>query len=137
MTDLRPQGAREDTAPDSELANTVPEKDDIVLALAAASRSRWDDQVAEERWRQEHEQTTQSQQDTRWRRILFWLAVVLVPICLVASTIAGFWYMAVSGGHASPAALSAWFGSSVIQVIGILLVITRHLFPEHGISTRR
>ena len=80
-------------------------------------------QILEEQRKQEH-------QNTFWRRILFWLAVVLVAACVLASLVVGICYFVTAHGHADATVLSAWFGANVIQVVGVLIVITRHLFPE-------
>jgi|ERR1700684_95077 len=31
-----------------------------------------------------------------------------------------------------PAVIDVWLGATVVQVVGVVLVVTRHLFPERG-----
>jgi len=76
------------------------------------------------------------EQDNRWRRVLFVTTIAVVSLCVAASIVGGFlymYYMHSLGRESSAAVLSTWFGSNVVQVVGVLLVITRHLFPggEH------
>ena len=81
-----------------------------------------------DRQHQEYE-LEQLRQNTSWRRILFWTTFVVVVICALASIIGAVAYTLIMRANASDAVLSTWFGANVVQVIGILLVITRHLFP--------
>jgi hypothetical protein len=104
---------REDAIP-----NNVPFVKDVERTVPSA----------QERINNAH--ATQAEQDTDWRKPLFWVAVTLVPLCVVASIGAGFWYMKASHGLPDPAVLSAWFGAGMVQVVGILYTITKHLFPE-------
>jgi uncharacterized membrane protein len=72
------------------------------------------------------------EQNNRWRRILFATTIVVVALCVVASIGGGFLYMIymhMMGRESNAAVLSTWFGANVVQVVGVLLVITRHLFP--------
>ncbi len=39
-------------------------------------------------------------------------------------------YCSSSHWHPSPAARSAWSGASVAEVIGIVVIITKYLFPN-------
>ncbi|MDO4130868.1 hypothetical protein [Clavibacter michiganensis] len=51
------------------------------------------------------------------------------------TTAAGFLiYLIATGREANQAVLSTWIASSVVQIIGLLAIITRHLFPKNAIS---
>jgi len=84
-----------------------------------------------DRQHQEYE-LEQLRQNTRWRRILFWTTFIVVVVCVLASLVGAVAYTLIMRDKASDAVLSTWFGANVVQVIGILLVITRHLFPSAG-----
>jgi hypothetical protein len=77
------------------------------------------------------EQAKQTKQNTIWRRFLFWGVFSLVIAVAVLSAGLIWWYMVASDGKPNPVVLSTWFSASVVQVVGLLLVITRHLFPEN------
>ncbi|WP_152649733.1 hypothetical protein [Demequina oxidasica] len=76
------------------------------------------------------ERAKQEKQNTLWRRIVFWSTIPVVVATIVASFIVLSNYLGTMGANASPTVISAWFAASVVQVIGILVIITRHLFPD-------
>lgn len=101
-----------------------------VLSLAKSSQGNpWQDQILADQADRIHQDAMQSKQNTAWRNTLFKLTMWVVPICVAVNLAAGIWYMIAAHGQPDAAALAAWFGGIVVQVVGILLVITRHLFP--------
>jgi hypothetical protein len=59
-----------------------------------------------------------------------WLLVGLGIELLIANTV--FVLYAAIGRHwkLEAAVIDVWLGQTVVQVVGIVLVVTRHLFPE-------
>lgn len=78
-------------------------------------------------WWNEH--SAQAKQRTSWRRFLFWTVAVMVIVIGASATVAGWWYFLTMGDDADPVVLSVWIGSNVVQVVGLLSIITKHLFP--------
>lgn len=72
----------------------------------------------------------QAIQNIFWRRIMFWGVSGSVVATLLASFAVMFWYIKVFGDNASPTVLSAWFFAIVAQALGLLAIITSHLFPR-------
>jgi hypothetical protein len=59
-----------------------------------------------------------------------WLRRSLASQLLIADVV--FIVYAWAGKHWSlePAVINVWLGATVLQVVGVVLVITRHLFPQ-------
>jgi hypothetical protein len=56
---------------------------------------------------------------------------LLVMLLQIAAANATFvWYGDTNGWDISPAAISAWMGATVIQVVSVVLVIINYLFPN-------
>jgi hypothetical protein len=49
---------------------------------------------------------------------------------IVAANATFAWYGDTNGWDISPAAISAWMGATVVQVVSVVLVITNYLFPN-------
>lgn len=73
-------------------------------------------------------------QDLAWRPLVFWGVLIVVAVTLVASLGLMIAYAIIKKGDMDPTVLAAWFGSAVIQVIGLLAIVTRSLFPNNGHS---
>ena len=58
------------------------------------------------------------------------LAVMVVQI--VAANAVFVWYGDTNGWDIPAAAISAWLGSTVAQVVAVVLVIMNYLFPKSG-----
>jgi hypothetical protein len=70
-------------------------------------------------------------QEIRLRRFYAtWLLVGLGVELLIANTV--FVLYAAVGKHwkLEAAVIDVWLGQTVVQVVGIVLVVTRHLFPD-------
>jgi len=80
----------------------------------------------------EKEHSVQEHQNTKWRAILFYSTMSVVLLCVIASVAGAGVYLWMMGREASAAVMSAWLGANVVQVVGVLMVITRHLFPGQG-----
>jgi polyferredoxin len=78
----------------------------------------------------EHEKARQEKQNTAWRRFLFWGISMLVLVVASVSLTGFLLYVHESGPAANPTVISTWIGGSVVQTVGLLLIITRHLFPQ-------
>jgi hypothetical protein len=88
------------------------------------------ERIQESRAKLEEERAKQARQNTIWRRFLFWgVSSIVLAVTLLGGVVIVL-YLTTTGLEADPLVLSTWFGSSVIQVVGLLLVITRHLFPQ-------
>lgn len=88
------------------------------------------DEYEDARNKQAKEVADQAGQNTRWRPILFWTVYAIVLSVAVVSVGGIIAYMVIFGKDASPVVLSTWAGGSVAQIVGLMLVITRHLFPQ-------
>ncbi|RTE48010.1 MULTISPECIES: hypothetical protein [unclassified Actinobaculum] len=76
--------------------------------------------------KQEAEQTTQN---TAWRKWLFWVTLLIV-FALSFTNIVLIIIYTCRASAISATALSTWIVGSAAQVIGLLAIITRHLFPQ-------
>jgi hypothetical protein len=69
------------------------------------------------------------------RRLRFGIAIAaLVLMALqvfVANGIFG-WYGVAAGWDVPSAAIGAWLGTTVVEVVAVVLVIVNHLFPDGG-----
>lgn len=79
------------------------------------------------------EHAIQAKQNTLWRRLVFWGVAGLVAIVSLSNVCLIFWYISKTPSPSSTV-LSTWSIGSVAQVIGLLVVITRHMFPGSGDS---
>lgn len=122
----------------SDLVLSEPEgnlSDDVTLdeSAAAVTDAEPVDKTPAERINEadatvREEDARQARQNTLWRRILFWGVSSIVAAVVIADVVVIWVYLA--GGYVDPIVLATWFASNVAQVIGLLLVITRHLFPD-------
>jgi len=67
------------------------------------------------------------------RRLRHGIAIgALIVMCaqVLASNAIFVWYGDTNGWDISPAAISAWMGTTVIQVVSVVLVIVNYLFPN-------
>lgn len=94
------------------VAKTPAERKDEAEAQVAEANAKWADQR------------------TTWRRVLFWGVAGMVALVGASALAAGWAYLLMMGTDAHPGVIGAWIGSSVAQVVGLLVVITRHLFPS-------
>ncbi|WP_418515950.1 hypothetical protein ACNUCX_16195 [Curtobacterium flaccumfaciens pv. flaccumfaciens] len=88
------------------------------------------DEYETARNKQAKEVADQAGQNTRWRPVLFWTVYGIVLSVAVVSVGGIIAYVIMFGKDASPVVLSTWAGGSVAQIVGLMLVITRHLFPQ-------
>jgi hypothetical protein len=71
--------------------------------------------------------------DLKLRKRVATFALWAVAIQLVAADVAFFTYAWVGEHWKLPvAAIDVWLGATVVQIIGILYVITNYLFPKSG-----
>lgn len=111
---------------DSGLLERIRRVTSLSLADEKTPAERMDDYNADIAEQNAH----QAKQNTLWRRFLFWSVYGIVMMVALLAAVVILLYVIVNGAEASPAVISTWIGASVVQVIGLLLVITRHLFPS-------
>ena len=58
-----------------------------------------------------------------------WLRWLLAAQLGIADTVFIVYAWAGRRWHLDPAVIDVWLGATVVQVVGIVLVVTRHLFP--------
>jgi len=59
-----------------------------------------------------------------------WLRRLLAVQLAVADVVFVVYAWAGRGWDLQPAVIDVWLGATVVQVVGVVLVITRHLFPQ-------
>jgi hypothetical protein len=59
-------------------------------------------------------------------------ALVVMAIQIVVANAVFIWYGDTNGWVIPSAAISAWLGATVIQVVAVVLVIMNYLFPRGG-----
>jgi hypothetical protein len=70
------------------------------------------------------------------RHRIAWFAIWAVTAQLVLADVIFGWYLWVNGGHGiEPEVMIAWLSATVVEVIGIIVIVARNLFPSP--STRR
>lgn len=57
-------------------------------------------------------------------------ALILMVLQIVASNAIFVWYGDTNGWDISAAAISAWMGTTVVEVVGVVLVVMNYLFPR-------
>jgi hypothetical protein len=57
-------------------------------------------------------------------------ALVVMVLQVLASNAIFVWYGDTNGWDISAAAISAWMGTTVVEVVGVVLVIMNYLFPR-------
>jgi hypothetical protein len=69
------------------------------------------------------------------RRLRFGIAIAALVLMalqvLVANGMFG-WYGVAAGWDVPSAAITAWLGTTVVEVVAVVLVIVNHLFPDGG-----
>lgn len=63
------------------------------------------------------------------KRIANGALVLMVVQILVANGIF-VWYGDTNGWNIPPAAISTWLGATVVQIVGVVYVVTQSLFPK-------
>ena len=119
-------------ATDASLAESMGEPTVADLVLDVARRTIRRQRKVRPKPSRKELARERDEQNNRWRRVLFFTTITVVVLCVAASVGGGFLYlfhMHSLGKESSAAVLSTWFGANVVQVVGVLLVITRHLFP--------
>jgi hypothetical protein len=59
-----------------------------------------------------------------------WLRRSLAIQLLIADAVFVAYAWAGRGWNLEPLVINVWLGATVVQVIGVVLVVTRHLFPQ-------
>lgn len=73
------------------------------------------------------------EQDIRLKRIYGSVALGLACGQVIAADV-GFFFYGFRGGweRVPPEVMNAWLGATVVQVLGIMLVVTQYLFPKRA-----
>lgn len=58
-------------------------------------------------------------------------ALIVMTLQVIASNAIFVWYGDTNGWEISSAAISAWMGTTVVEVVSVVLVIVIYLFPNH------
>lgn len=112
-----------------ELDHDVPLGNSLVPGNAKAANTTPADRLAEATAAIKEQQATHAEQNTLWRRILFWGVSGIVALVVILEVLVVITYAKALKQPPDPVVMSTWLVTSVAQVIGLLLVITRHLFP--------
>lgn len=70
------------------------------------------------------------QDDNGRRQVLFWFIVGAAAVPVVMSSAVMGWLTIT--GRETELMVAAFFGSVVVQVIGLAVIVTKNLFPENG-----
>lgn len=65
------------------------------------------------------------------RKVMLVWTLALASAIVVVSTVALFVYMYSEWGHVAASVMVSWFGSVVVQVIGIVYLVAAYLFPRN------
>lgn len=76
------------------------------------------------------EELTSEIQNRKMRHPIAIIALVVMVLQVAASDVIFVWYGDTNGWHISAAAISAWMGTNVIEVVAVVLVIVNYLFPN-------
>ena len=103
----------------------------IVTALPDAE-SKADEKLAADEANSERKiaKTSRYKDTSRLRILLAKATVRILSVQVVAIDIAMIWYVIASGKEASTTIMTAWLVSNFTEIIGVLLVITRSIFPQ-------
>lgn len=69
-------------------------------------------------------------QNRELRRPIAIAALILMVLQVIASNAIFVWYGATNHWDISAAAISAWMGTTVVEVVGVVLVVMNYLFPK-------
>lgn len=58
-------------------------------------------------------------------------ALIVMTLQVIASNAIFVWYGDTNGWEISSTAISAWMGTTVVEVVSVVLVIVNYLFPNH------
>lgn len=59
-------------------------------------------------------------------------ALAVMAIQILAANAVFVWYGDTNGWNVPASAISAWLGSTVVQIVAVVLVIMNYLFPKGG-----
>ena len=76
------------------------------------------------------EELTSEIQNRKLRHPIAVVALVLMTLQVAASDLIFVWYGDSNGWNISAAAISAWMGTNVVEVVAAVLVIVNYLFPR-------
>ena len=77
------------------------------------------------------------EQDVRLKRTMSWVVIIAVGLQLIVAD----WFLihtvALSGRTPPESVLVAWLSASVVEVLGIVAIVARNLFPDRGSRSRK
>jgi hypothetical protein len=72
------------------------------------------------------------------RKMLAWFAIAAVSVQLIVANLIFGWYLWANGWKDLPSEIMiAWMSATVVEVIGIVVIIARNLFPARGRALTR
>jgi len=77
------------------------------------------------------------EQDVSLKRLLAWVAIAAVILQLLVADAFLAYYMLWAAQAPSETVLIAWLSASVVEVIGIVAIVARNLFPNRSKMYRR
>nr|WP_201471371.1 hypothetical protein [Microbacterium hydrocarbonoxydans] len=77
------------------------------------------------------------EQDVGLKRLLAWVAIAAVILQLLVADAFLAYYVLAPGAKPSDTVLIAWLSASVVEVIGIVAIVARNLFPNRTKLTPR
>jgi hypothetical protein len=107
----------------------------------ARDRVRTDEQITREKGMAEvaglkaevaklEEELASEIQNRKMRHPIAIIALVVMVLQVAASDVIFVWYGDTNAWNISAAAISAWMGTNVIEVVAVVLVIVNYLFPN-------
>lgn len=77
-----------------------------------------------------HERLASKVQNRKLRYPVAIAALVVMVLQVAASNVIFGWYGDTNAWSISAAAITAWMGTTVVEVIGVVLVVMNYLFPR-------
>ena len=82
------------------------------------------------------EELATEKENRRLRHPIAIAALAVMTLQVVASNAIFVWYGDTNAWNISAAAISAWMGTNVVEVVAVVLVIVNYLFPNSNSNTK-
>jgi hypothetical protein len=106
------------------IKDSVPADEKVVVARGLAEVAKLETEVEGLR-----EELASEMQNRRLRYPVAIAALILMVLQVIASNAIFGWYGDTNAWHVPALAISAWLGATVVEVIGMALVVVNYLFP--------
>lgn len=70
------------------------------------------------------------EQDIRLKKVYAWILLILLTLQMATVDVGIYFYGVNNAWDIDPTVLHWWLGSTVVEIVGIVLVVTRYLFPR-------